>query len=63
VAQVSGYPYQSTDHDASISAESVGREQVKVAVEVVRGEKKPVRIVMWREDFDAMVRDVRAPNA
>jgi len=55
VEAVSAYPYQSTKHDASISAERRGD---KVVVEIVRGEKKARRITMWAEDFEQMARDV-----
>jgi hypothetical protein len=55
---VSGYAYQSVDHDVSITAEVNPNDRYQVIVEITRGEKKPVRIVMWDEDFARMTGDV-----
>lgn len=55
---MSGYPYQSIDHDASISAERDPDDPDRVRVEIVIGDLAEARITMWVGEFEAMVRGV-----
>lgn len=50
---MSAYPYQSTGHDASISA-APGDEPDTITVEIVIGDHAESRITMWAEDFTRM---------
>lgn len=55
---VSAYPYQSTDHDASISAARDDDDPDRVTVEIVVGDRAETRITMWVDEFEQMARAV-----
>lgn len=63
---MSGYEFQSVDHDASISAEytehTSGGDQAQVTVSITRGEVAFASITMWTEDFVAMVAELAASD-
>lgn len=62
---MSGYEFQSVDHDASISAEYTSHpsgDQAQVTVSITRGEVAFASITMWTDDFIAMVAELAASD-
>jgi hypothetical protein len=52
------YPWQSADHDASISAERDPADHDQVVVEIVIGDHASARITMWAHTFEQMAKEV-----